>query len=94
MFDFSGTLFRLEEDDDTGADRLVHFIRARQLSRDDVDKLLSVAELMFSEGGARRDDKPSEPARCARPDCGRPVLARGLCVAHYHRARRAKSTSP
>src|SRR3954452_15063821 len=57
-------LFRLEEDDDTGADRLVHFIRARQLSRDDVDKLLSVAELMFSEGGARREDKPSEPVRC------------------------------
>src|SRR3954452_21670424 len=31
-------LFRAEEDD-TGADRLVHFIRERQLSREDVDRL-------------------------------------------------------
>ncbi|MFL5345976.1 MAG: helix-turn-helix domain-containing protein [Hyalangium sp.] len=87
-------LFRLEEDDDTGADRLVHFIRERQLSREDVDRLLSVAELMFAEGAGRREDKALDPARCAEPGCGRPVLARGLCVAHYHRARRAKSASP
>jgi transcriptional regulator with XRE-family HTH domain len=86
-------LFRAEEDD-TGADRLVHFIRERQLSREDVDRLLTVAELMFSEASGRREDKAPDPARCAEPDCGRPVLARGLCVAHYHRARRAKSASP
>jgi transcriptional regulator with XRE-family HTH domain len=87
-------LFRLEEEDDTGADRLVHFIRERQLAREDVDRLLSVAELRFSEATVRREDKAPDPARCAEPGCGRPVLARGLCVAHYHRARRAKSASP
>ncbi|HYI02675.1 helix-turn-helix transcriptional regulator [Hyalangium sp.] len=87
-------LFRLEEDDDTGADRLVHFIRQRQLSREDVDRMLSVAELLFADAGPRRDDKAPDPARCAEPGCGRAVLARGLCVAHYHRARRAKGTAP
>lgn len=88
-------LFRLEEDDDTGADRLVHFIRARQLRREDVDRLLSVAELMFTEVEPRPPEaRAPEPTRCAEPDCGRPVLARGLCVAHYHRARRAKGPTP
>ncbi|MBN1210869.1 MAG: helix-turn-helix transcriptional regulator [Myxococcaceae bacterium] len=86
-------LFRLEEEDEAGADRLVHFVRARQLAREDVDRLLTVAELMFSEAQAqaRREGRPPDPSRCAEPGCGRPVLARGLCVAHYHRARRARS---
>ena len=84
-------LFRLEEEDDTGADRLLHFLRARQLTREDVERLLTVAELMFAETPARREGKQQDPARCAEPGCGRPVLARGLCVVHYHRARRAKS---
>ncbi|WP_224364114.1 helix-turn-helix domain-containing protein [Hyalangium versicolor] len=87
-------LFRLEEEDDTGADRLVHFIRARQLRREDVDRLLTVAELMFAEVGPRLEEQAPDPARCSEPGCGKPVLARGLCVAHYHRARRAKSPSP
>jgi transcriptional regulator with XRE-family HTH domain len=87
-------LFRLEEEDDTGADRLVHFVRVRQLARQDVDRLLSVAELLFADAQPRVEDRPVDPARCAEPDCGKPVLARGLCVAHYHRARRAKSPSP
>lgn len=89
-------LFRLEEEDDTGADRLVHLIRQRQLSRGDVDRLLTVAELMFAEAVPRREreENEPEPARCAEPGCGRAVLARGLCVAHYHRARRAKGATP
>jgi transcriptional regulator with XRE-family HTH domain len=87
-------LFRLEEDDDTGADRLVHFIRSRQLTREDVDRLLTVAELMFAEVRPRREEKAPDPARCAEPGCGRPVLARGLCVAHYHRVRRARGSTP
>jgi transcriptional regulator with XRE-family HTH domain len=87
-------LFRLEEDDDTGADRLVHFIRSRQLHREDVDRLMAVAELMFAEAALRREEKAPDPARCAEPGCRKPVLARGLCVAHYHRARRAKGAAP
>jgi transcriptional regulator with XRE-family HTH domain len=87
-------LFRLEEEDEAGADRLVHFIRARQLTREDVDRLLTVAQLMFAEASPRREAKAPDPNRCAEPGCGRPVLARGLCVAHYHRARRAKGPVP
>ncbi len=88
-------LFRLEEEDGTGADRLVHFIRERQLSREDVDRILTVAELMFADAQLRRQQEvAADPARCAEPGCGRAVLARGLCVAHYHRARRARSAPP
>ncbi|WP_422724029.1 helix-turn-helix domain-containing protein [Hyalangium rubrum] len=86
-------LFRAEEEDEAGAERLVHFARARGLSRGDVDRLMAVAELMFSESRPRPELRPPEPEGCAEPGCGRPVLARGLCVAHYHRARRARTPS-
>jgi len=83
-------LFQLEEDEAVGAHRLVEFVRTRRLGREEVERLLAVAEALFSErapGGGR----PVEQApRCKEPGCGRPVLARELCVAHYHRARRAK----
>ena len=87
-------LFRLEEEDEAGTDRLVSFIRTRQLGRADVERLLAVAELMFSELEARPVPQEAEPTSCVEPGCRRPVLARGLCVAHYHRARRAKPPSP
>jgi transcriptional regulator with XRE-family HTH domain len=87
-------LFRLEEDGDAGAERLLHFIRERQLGREDVARLLTVAELMFAGVALRPENTAADPARCAEPGCGRPVLARGLCVAHYHRARRARSPPP
>lgn len=87
-------LFRVEEDEAVGAHRLVDFARERRLSRAEVDRLLAVAEAMF---GARRTpgEVPAEDApRCKEPGCERPVLARELCVAHYHRARRAKASHP
>jgi transcriptional regulator with XRE-family HTH domain len=87
-------LFRPEEDNDAGADRLVHFARERRLGREEVDKLLTVARLMFSEHEARPEGAGLEPEGCTEEGCGRPVLARGLCVAHYHRARRAKNPAP
>jgi len=87
-------LFRHEEDEDAGADRLVRFTRERRLGRQDVDKLLTVARLMFSEHEPRPDGAALEPEGCTEAGCGRPVLARGLCVAHYHRARRAKNPAP
>ena len=55
--------------------------------------VLAVAEAMFTErapGGLPAEDSP----RCKEPDCGKPVLAKELCVAHYHRARRAKPPAP
>lgn len=87
-------LFHPEEDDDAGADRLVHFARERRLGREDVDRLLTVARLMFSEHQPRPERAAQEPEGCTEEGCGRPVLARGLCVAHYHRARRARNPAP
>lgn len=34
------------------------------------------------------------PAVCSEPDCGNPVVARGLCMKHYKRTRRHGSTKP
>ncbi len=85
-------LFRLEDAEDAGAHRLVEWVRLKGLGREDVDRLLAVAEAMFSGGpGAGLPPAEAGGAACASPECGRPVLARGLCVAHYHRARRKKA---
>ncbi|NNB91246.1 helix-turn-helix domain-containing protein [Corallococcus exiguus] len=89
-----GELFRLEDAEDAGAHRLVEWVRLKKLGRDDVDRLMAVAEAMFSGGpGAATPPAKEASAACASPECDRPVLARGLCVAHYHRARR-KKTAP
>ena len=79
----------LLEDEGAGEERLVHFARERGLSRPDVDRLLAVADAMFrpADGGGELSEGA---ARCAEEGCGRAVLARGLCVVHYHRARRAR----
>ncbi|MFP2963342.1 helix-turn-helix domain-containing protein [Myxococcus sp. 1LA] len=90
-------LLRLEDTQDAGVHRLEAFVRARALSRADVDRLLTVAEVMFSEPlKAAADTAPPrpEPARCGEPGCEKPVLARGLCAAHYHRERRRKAAGP
>lgn len=71
--------------DDAGHARLLEFARAWRLTRAQVDRLLAVAEGLFrplEEGAAGA-------TRCGEPGCDRPVLARGLCTAHYHRLRRA-----
>ncbi|HYO59766.1 helix-turn-helix domain-containing protein [Archangium sp.] len=83
--------FQAEEDEAAGARRLVEFARARRLTRAEVDRLLAVAEAMFGGERAPGETPAEEAPRCKEPDCGRPVLARELCVAHYHRARRAKT---
>lgn len=85
-------LFRLDDAEDAGAHRLVSLVRTRGLGRADVDRLLAVAEVMFSEPGTHVLPPQPEPARCGEPGCDKPVLARGLCTAHYHRARRRKAT--
>jgi len=91
-------LLRLDDARDAGVHRLEAFVRDRGLSRADVDRLLSVAEVIFHAPrppGAEDagPDRP-EPARCGEPGCAKPVLARDLCAAHYHRARRRKATGP
>ncbi|RKH34826.1 helix-turn-helix domain-containing protein [Corallococcus sicarius] len=88
-------LFRLEDAQDAGAHRLVEWVRVRGLGRADVDRLLAVADVMFSgsPGAATPAAREPMPASCTAPDCGRPVLARGWCTAHYHRARRKKAPS-
>jgi hypothetical protein len=40
--------------------------------------------------GVDRETGTERSVRCAVEGCGRPVLARGLCAPHYHRARRAR----
>ncbi|MBM7114033.1 helix-turn-helix domain-containing protein [Archangium primigenium] len=89
-------LFRTEEDEAAGVHRLVDFARERSLSRAEVDQMLEVARVLFG-AGARAAPGPAapEPPRCRVEACGRVVLARGLCGAHYHRERRAvKATRP
>lgn len=91
-------LLRLEDTQDAGVHRLEAFARGRALSRVDVDRLLSVAEVLFDEP-IRATEEPRavvrpEPARCGEPGCEKPVLARSLCAAHYHRERRRKAASP
>lgn len=88
-----GELFRLEDAEDAGAHRLVEWVRRRGLGREDVDRLLAVAEAMFNGGPEAMGlvTKALPTPGCTAPECGRPVLARGLCTAHYHRARRKKA---
>ena len=38
-------------------------------------------------GNGRRGHKLAGRAVCSEADCGRPVLAKGLCRSHYYRAR-------
>jgi len=88
-------LFRLDApEEDSGAHRLVDFARAHGLTRGDVDRLLTVAEVMFREPAGAPEPRKAEVSICSEPGCGKPVLARGLCTAHYHRARRRKAPSP
>ncbi|HSP77646.1 MAG TPA: helix-turn-helix domain-containing protein [Myxococcaceae bacterium] len=82
-------LFRVEEGgEEAVAHRLVELVRAYGLGREEVDRLLAVAEALFGEREPARGGGEEAP-RCGEPECGKPVLAKGLCVAHYHRARRA-----
>ncbi len=85
-------LLRLEDAQDAGVHRLEDFARARRLSRADLDRLLAVAEVLFNEASPSEVEEalPQGP-RCGEPGCGKPVLARSLCTAHYHRERRRKA---
>jgi transcriptional regulator with XRE-family HTH domain len=70
--------------------KLLDFARKRKLSRAQVDRLLAVGEVMFSEAVAPPGTAKPLGTACAEEGCEKPVLAKGLCASHYHRARRAK----
>lgn len=76
----------LEPQDPSHA-RLLDFARKAHLSRQQVDRFVAVGHAMF---GVERESTADRSPRCAVEGCDRPVLARGLCAPHYHRARRAR----
>lgn len=86
--------------DDPYFTRLTDFARKARLSRAQVDRLLAVATAMFevnamanaqAKAAAEPRNEVARPvAACSEAGCGRPVLAKGLCASHYHRARRAR----
>jgi transcriptional regulator with XRE-family HTH domain len=69
--------------------KLLDFARTRKLTRAQVDRLLAVGGVMFSEAVVPPPE-PRPASACAEDGCDKPVLAKGLCASHYHRARRAK----
>lgn len=85
----TGELFRgSQARDDSGEDpvRLVELVRRMKLSAGQIDKLVSVARVMFDlpeEAASHPAGTRAEQRRCAAGGCERPLLARGLCRAHY-----------
>lgn len=67
--------------------RLLEFARKAHLSRQQVERFIAVGYAMF---GVEREVGDDRSPRCAVEGCDRPVLAKGLCAPHYHRARRAR----
>jgi transcriptional regulator with XRE-family HTH domain len=74
--------------------KLVEFARRRKLTPHQLDRLIAVGQVVFdgrAELASRNFAKTSRDAQhCSADGCERSPLAKGLCPAHYHRARRAK----
>ena len=68
--------------------RLLDFARKGHLTRPQVDRFIAVGYAMFGLDAEPRSGR--KPQACSVEGCDRPVLARGLCGPHYHRARRAR----
>ncbi|MHB8872076.1 MAG: helix-turn-helix domain-containing protein [Myxococcaceae bacterium] len=89
-------LFRdspIEAYDDPYYARLIDFARKGRISRAQVDRLVAVGHAMFGLDGLPKQPLPAtrrDAAGCSHEGCHRPVLAKGLCASHYHRARRAR----
>ncbi|MGQ0505169.1 MAG: helix-turn-helix domain-containing protein [Myxococcaceae bacterium] len=83
--------------DDPYYGKLTDLARRLRLTRSQVDRLVAVGQAMLEPADLddfslratvrRRDASTS----CAESGCGKPVLAKGLCTSHYHRARRART---
>jgi DNA-binding XRE family transcriptional regulator len=81
--------------DDPYFSKLLELARRLRLSRTQVDRLLAVGQAMFEAGAEELNGRSVARRRggsvlCTEAGCGRPVLAKGLCASHYHRARRAR----
>lgn len=73
--------------------RLLEFARRRRLTRSQVDRLIKVGGALFDDEkttSANNLHARAGSATCNHEGCNRPVLAKGLCASHYHRARRAR----
>ncbi len=62
--------------------KLLRFAQQAQLTRAQVERFVAVGEAMFEL------TKDAQRLVCRIAGCERKVLARSLCAAHYHRARR------
>lgn len=78
------------ETEDPSHARLLEFARKAHLSRGQVDRYIGVGYAMFGLDPDPRARSGTRLSFCSVEGCGRPVLARGLCGPHYHRARRRK----
>jgi transcriptional regulator with XRE-family HTH domain len=94
----AGELFRDGSDgpdfDDPYFRVLGTFARENHLTRPQVDRLIRVAVALFDlppqAAPPRRPNHRRRLPTCGAEGCDRPVLARGLCSAHYHAERRSK----
>lgn len=77
------------EAEDPSHVRLLDFARRAHLTRGQVDRYVAVGYAMFGLEAERAARAP-RPQLCSHEGCDRPVLARGLCAPHYHRARRRR----
>lgn len=83
----------VEAYDDPYYSRLLEFARKAKISRAQVDRLVAVGQVMFgldADGRARASVARQDISLCSQEGCERPLLAKGLCASHYHRARRAR----
>lgn len=78
------------ETEDPSHARLLEFARKAHLSRGQVDRYIAVGYAMFGLDPDPRARSGTRLSFCSVEGCGRPVLARGLCGPHYHRARRRR----
>jgi hypothetical protein len=69
-----------------GAELGVAIAQSVQRTLESSIDVASLARRLGATNG-RRGSKLAGRAVCSEPDCGRPVLAKGLCRSHYYRAR-------
>jgi hypothetical protein len=77
--------------DEIGA-QLGHII-AESLRRT-LESEVDLQELFTRLQGARRGRTRNQTAACGEAECGKPVLAKGLCRSHYYRARYRAQKAP
>lgn len=92
-----GELFRegdRDDYDDPYFRVLGEFARCNHLSRSQVDRLIRVGVALFDLPPSAAPSPRPPPRRrldsCSAEECDRPVLAKGLCSAHYHAGRRER----